>query len=180
MTDFESFNPNTVLIDIGPDGRGRATRELFRLLSSLQSALQDATSETVLTDAEQTLTNKTIDGDANTLRDIATSSLKSRTGDGSRVVTGTAGAAYNFVAWDENGNAVDSEVAPSDVATPSDLALYTQLDGIARVAVYAVADLPTNLTAAQIIYVSDEAGGAVLAFADGTNWRRVTDRAIVA
>lgn len=30
-----------------------------------------------------------------------------------------------------------------------------------------------------MIFVNDEAGGAVLAFSDGTNWRRVTDRAIV-
>jgi len=33
--------------------------------------------------------------------------------------------------------------------------------------------------AGQLVYVSDESGGAVLAFSDGTNWRRVTDRAIV-
>lgn len=31
-----------------------------------------------------------------------------------------------------------------------------------------------------IIYVYDETGGAVLAFSDGTDWRRVTDRAVVA
>lgn len=43
---------------------------------------------------------------------------------------------------------------------------------------YTVATLPTVGTA-QIIYVSDETGGAVLAFSDGTNWRRVTDRAVV-
>ena len=30
-----------------------------------------------------------------------------------------------------------------------------------------------------MIYVSNETGGAVPAFSDGTNWRRVTDRAIV-
>lgn len=30
-----------------------------------------------------------------------------------------------------------------------------------------------------IIYVSNETGGAVVAFSDGTNWRRVTDRAII-
>ena len=30
-----------------------------------------------------------------------------------------------------------------------------------------------------LIYVSDETGGAVVAFSDGTNWRRVTDRAVV-
>jgi hypothetical protein len=37
---------------------------------------------------------------------------------------------------------------------------------------------PTNIEGT-IIYVSDETGGAVLAFSDGTNWRRVTDRVIV-
>lgn len=30
-----------------------------------------------------------------------------------------------------------------------------------------------------LIFVSNESGGAVPAFTDGTNWRRVTDRAIV-
>jgi hypothetical protein len=45
---------------------------------------------------------------------------------------------------------------------------------------YAKAALPpasTNLGG--MIFVTDEAGGAVPAFSDGTNWRRVTDRAIV-
>lgn len=31
-----------------------------------------------------------------------------------------------------------------------------------------------------LIFVSDDVGGAVLAFSDGTNWRRVTDRAVIA
>ena len=44
---------------------------------------------------------------------------------------------------------------------------------------YTVAGLPAATTAGQIAFVSNETGGAVLAFADGTNWRRVTDRAIV-
>lgn len=30
-----------------------------------------------------------------------------------------------------------------------------------------------------MIVVSDESGGAVTAFSDGTNWRRTTDRAVV-
>lgn len=33
--------------------------------------------------------------------------------------------------------------------------------------------------AGKMIYVSNEAGGPVLAFSDGSNWRRVTDRAVV-
>lgn len=43
---------------------------------------------------------------------------------------------------------------------------------------YTVATLPAQNTGA-MIYVSNETGGAVPAFSDGTNWRRVTDRAIV-
>ena len=30
-----------------------------------------------------------------------------------------------------------------------------------------------------IVYISDESGGSVLAFSDGANWRRSTDRAII-
>ena len=45
---------------------------------------------------------------------------------------------------------------------------------------YTVATLPTAATYPRgVIYVSDEAGGAVLAFSNSTNWLRVTDRAIV-
>lgn len=50
---------------------------------------------------------------------------------------------------------------------------------ILRVARFAVANLPDASIPARVIYVSDETGGAVLAFSDGTNWRRVTDRAVV-
>ncbi len=45
---------------------------------------------------------------------------------------------------------------------------------------YTVAGVPAAAGHARgLIYVSNEAGGAVVAFSDGTNWRRVTDRAIV-
>lgn len=45
---------------------------------------------------------------------------------------------------------------------------------------YTVATVPSAATYARgLIYVSDETGGAVPAFSDGTNWRRVTDRAVV-
>lgn len=46
--------------------------------------------------------------------------------------------------------------------------------------IYTVTTLPdaaSNVTC--LIYVSNEAGGAVHAFSDGTNWRRITDRAVV-
>ncbi len=56
------------------------------------------------------------------------------------------------------------------------------VDGPIRPKTYTVATLPSapDNGAGSVIYVSDEMGGAVLAFSDGTDWRRVTDRAIVA
>jgi hypothetical protein len=45
---------------------------------------------------------------------------------------------------------------------------------------YAVADLPdAGIWTGAIVYVSNETGGAVCAFSDGTDWRRFTDRAVV-
>ena len=44
---------------------------------------------------------------------------------------------------------------------------------------YAVADVPAATVPGRLIFVPDEAGGAVPAFSDGTNWRRMTDRAII-
>lgn len=43
---------------------------------------------------------------------------------------------------------------------------------------YTVAELPAP-EAGRLALVTDEAGGAVMAFADGAAWRRVTDRAVV-
>ncbi len=43
---------------------------------------------------------------------------------------------------------------------------------------FTVGTLPVS-TATHLIFVSDETGGATLAFADGSNWRRVQDRNIV-
>lgn len=48
----------------------------------------------------------------------------------------------------------------------------------ARLQSFVKTELPAGTTG-DLIYVSNESGGAVPAFFDGTNWRRVTDRAIV-
>lgn len=44
---------------------------------------------------------------------------------------------------------------------------------------YTVASAPTGQATGTMIYVTNETGGAVPAFYDGVNWRRVTDRAII-
>ena len=49
-----------------------------------------------------------------------------------------------------------------------------------QVKTYTVASVPSAATYPRgVIYVSNETGGATLAFSDSTNWRRVQDRAIV-
>ena len=45
---------------------------------------------------------------------------------------------------------------------------------------YTVAELPSASDfRGSLVYVSDETGGGIPAFSDGTEWRRVTDRATV-
>jgi hypothetical protein len=57
----------------------------------------------------------------------------------------------------------------------------TWFSGPARLQSYTVAGVPSASFegSGAMIYVSNESGGAVIAFSDGTNWRRVTDRAII-
>lgn len=59
-------------------------------------------------DAIETLTNKTIDGDDNTLQDIAYSSIKStsRTGSDTKLVTGTAGSDGDVAFWNADGDVI--------------------------------------------------------------------------
>lgn len=76
--------------------------------------------------AGQTLTNKTIDGDDNTLQDIGTASLKARTGADASVVTGTAGVNGNLAQWNADGDAVDSGVSSADVLQTSDIGSSVQ------------------------------------------------------
>lgn len=81
-----------------------------------------------------------------------------------------------FPAWQNWALAVTRILNP--FVTKADGTFYRQ-GQIPRVAVFAVANLPSAADLGRIIYVSDEAGGAVIAFSDGSNWRRVTDRAVV-
>lgn len=66
-------------------------------------------------------------------------------------------------------------------ATTQNTGKFTSLIATVSVQVpsYTVVGLPSAATAGQVIYVSNESGGAVLAFSDGANWLRSTDRAVV-
>lgn len=77
-----------------------------------------------------------------------------------------------------------------DASGRSNLAIQAFFDDLEESANRTVAPSPlpafakANLPSAAdnpygMIYVTDEVGGAVPAFSDGTNWRRATDRAVV-
>lgn len=71
-------------------------------------------------------------------------------------------------------------IAWSTIVEAFNLSVATDANLIFQAASYTVAGVPSAATYPRgIIYVSNEAGGAVQAFSDGTNWRRVTDRAII-
>jgi hypothetical protein len=80
-------------------------------------------------------------------------------------------------ASDDLGLVTDAVTAESDLGTivtsgilyPDQLVLPS----------YTTTTLPSASAPGAMIYVTNESGGAVPAFSDGTNWRRVTDRAIV-
>ena len=64
-------------------------------------------------------------------------------------------------------SAIDGRVATLEAVVVNQLPSYVKTA------------LPSAGTAGRMIYVTNEAGGPVPAFSDGTNWRRVTDRAVV-
>lgn len=102
-----------------------------------------------------------------------TAALLFQTGFSGRAELGTAGDDKLHLKLSPDGSAW-VEAFAADPATAS-LALSAPL-GLATAT---VATLPSATTAGQLLYVSDESGGPVLAFSDGTNWLRVTDRAVV-
>lgn len=85
----------------------------------------------------------------------------------------------NGASWQES-LVVDPATGNAGIGTASP-ACRLDVAGPARVGQYAKTALPSAAAsgAGAMVYVSDESGGAVVAFSDGTAWRRVTDRAVV-
>ena len=54
-----------------------------------------------------------------------------------------------------------------------------KLDSILQLRSYSKTALPSASPAGQMIYVTNDVGGAVPAFSDGSDWRRVTDRIVI-
>ena len=122
----------------------------------------------------------------NKLGAASSATLLYQTGYSGRAEIGTAGDDALHVKVSPDGSAWQEALA-IDAATAS-VGLGTanpstrlHVAGPVRVGQYAVAALPDAAAsgAGAMIHVTDEAGGGVLAFSDGADWRRVTDRAVV-
>ena len=74
------------------------------------------------------------------------------------------------------GNLTDSVVA----LVNSDYGVVETSGGPVEFPRYAVLSVPdASAYIGHMIYVTNDTGGPVMAFSDGTNWRRVTDRAVI-
>lgn len=72
------------------------------------------------------------------------------------------------------------QIAWSTIVEAFNLSVATDANLIFQPPTYTVAGVPAAATYPRgVIYVSNETGGATLAFSDGTNWRRVQDRAVI-
>jgi len=164
---------------------GFLTPDAQRLLQSFILAMNGA-GATLTNDGIQTITNKTIDGNENTLTNIDTDSLKDTTGSGTDVVTGTAGTSGTLGQWDGSGNLVEGPEADGLLTVADALSRYLPRDGSTVIEVpfqlqsYTVATVPTAASyTGCLIYVSNETGGATVAVSNGTNWVRLQDLATV-
>ena len=118
---------DTALSDLTPT-TALASGDLFYVVDGGNSRKIDyADVVTQLAAATKTLTNTTLDanGTGNSISNIEVADLASaaKTGADAKVVTGTAGTDGNLVAWNADGDAVDSGSAPSAFATAAQGAL---------------------------------------------------------
>ena len=143
------------------------------VVSGQTDVVADLTSDTLTLSAGSgiSITTNAI-SDTVTISSISTDSIFATGGDMgtvTEIVTSTEDLGNTTsavtVSYDLGTEATTGIVHPSQLVIPS----------------YTVAELGSlNASpAGQMVYCSNESGGSVPAFSDGTNWRRVTDRAIV-
>jgi hypothetical protein len=118
----------------------------------------------------------------NTILSFANAETGNTSSDGTWLYIGAATKAFNIQNQESDstirhliGSAEVTRTLAAGFEVTGAISATTQI----KPGSYTVATLPTATGAGAIIYVSDEAGGATIAFSDNTNWRRVSDRAIV-
>ena len=150
--------------------------DILRQLRDRSGGDTDLGDDFVLLDGSRAFTGD-IDNGGNSLTNVNQVDGRDISVDGTKLDGIEAGATQDQTnaeiktAWEAESGISTVDIIERDGSVP--------FTGPPVVPSYTVAGLPSASTAAQMIYVSDETGGAVLAFSDGTNWRRSTDRAIV-
>ncbi len=81
-----------------------------------------------------------------------------------------------FARWEDWAHQAQQILTP--FMTRVETAFFRQ-GQVLRLARHSVAALPDPAPPGRLIYLSDDSGGAVIAFSDGTAWRRMTDRTVV-
>jgi hypothetical protein len=92
------------------------------------------------------------------------------------------GSIASIVTASTLGGISENEVVPSGngIVFDSRSAVTPTWEGFIKPQAFTVATLPVaSAYTGSMVYVSDETGGATVAFSDGTDWRRVQDRNIV-
>jgi len=110
--------------------------------------------------ATQTLENKTISGDDNTLSDIATTSLKDVTGVDADVVTGTAGTSGNLAAWNADGDLVDASADVGDFAPIGTTPVISSQAGAPGTTPAKIGDINIDTTAPAVYIATGTASSA--------------------
>ena len=152
-------------------------------LQILDNSISDVSSGAQLGDGDRTgavlINTKTCTINSGATYTSIISGSKNRINDN---VTRSAiiGGTLNRINDSVNGSVI---IAASGITASSDYTAYMRHSvntGVAQFAEYTVATLPTASSyQGGYIMVTDETGGYVPAFSDGTNWRRTTDRAII-
>lgn len=143
--------------------------------SSLQSKIIHRGPTTALLDISVTVEDGTSQGTVRMFRETNSTGLV-----GLQIHRGNNTSALNHTIAGNAATLLDQQGFKVKIGSAGSPACALDVEGPVRVKSYTVAGVPAASAAAgQIIYVSNETGGATLAFSDGTNWRRVQDRAVV-
>ena len=99
----------------GITGSEKAGSEGDLTTHAADTTTHGATGAVVGTTNTQTLTNKTIDGDDNTVQDLGYDTIKStsRSGSDATLITGTKGTASDLSIWNADGDLVDGPTPPT-------------------------------------------------------------------
>ena len=108
-----------------------STEGVLDSLSKINGNFTNLNADKIEAASVDTLTNKTINADNNTISELEVDNIKtaSKTGIDTKIVTGTNGTTDRLTKWDANGDLVESSLSETDVSsTVANATLNTDTD----------------------------------------------------